>query len=140
MRWKAATHVGEIGEPTAGSFLGLAVKAPPQKPESKKTPPVCVRAVRWLACVPRPPPLALPLVDLDSEARWRRLVDPWRAFSGKALFVTLPTSQRLNIWAACVCTILTSNWSRVYVKINLLTSLQKHMFPRRGGEDNVLIS
>ena len=117
-------------------FLGSAVKAPPQKQESKKRPRPC-------ACAhlrSRPP--SLPLVDLDSQARWRRLVDPWREGffrQGTDFLLPLPTSQRLNIWAVCVCTILTSNWSQFYLRTSHFNLLRKHDFAQISSKSKAFI-
>ena len=55
--------------------------------ESKK----CLRALAF------PTPSPLPLVDLDSGARWRLLVDPSGVFYPDELFASFRASQRLNM-------------------------------------------
>ena len=135
LRWKAATHVGEIGEPTGGVFWAPPWKHRHKNKRAKKLPCAC-------AHLRSRPPLSLPLVDLDSQARWRRLVDPWREGffrQGTDFLLPLPTSQRLNIWAVCVCTILTSNWSQFYLRTSHFNLLRKHNFAQISSKSKAFI-
>ena len=114
-RWKAASHVGKIGEPAGRVFLGSAVKAPPQKQESKKRPCACAR----LRSGPSQPSIGRPRFSGPLETV-SRSVEGFLFRQGTFLLPSPPPNVLIS--GPCVCTILTSNWSQVYVKNGHFTS------------------